>query len=474
MSMIFLFILSVYLPIDSWQNDILEEIQVRGMRFTNFPSIRPYETKDINISENDILYDRLRLLNLSANFSRYDPVRVLRLKPTIFYDWSAFTRLDSKHPTGFTVFIQPVVKFGEDSLPPSKEFMDLFSSDYERAYMKLDHTNFNIFIGRERFAIGPSSRYNLLLSGYSTPMDWFSFSLHSDKLKFSFYLSRLDDLYTKPLEYAGDMITDTINAQRYLTVKRFDYSPAGWLNFGVSESAIFGGENYSLEIFHFNPVVFIQAYQYNWNKDVNFFLNIDGKIFLKNLAFYVSLLIDDFQLEQDPNNEPNHLGMNFGVEFADPLSITNTFWLIEYTAVTRYTYCHFIPYQRYHNYDTPIGSPYGPDYDEIYTKFIYHLNSRFDVYSQISHLRKGESRIDSIWPIPENPRVSGTSFPEQNFLTGVVQKSSNIGFGFRYFHSHWFVSEFLIGYSYLRNFGHEDDITKKSLLLKLQVDLINL
>ncbi len=460
--MIFLFLFTVFLPIDSWHNELLEEIQVRGVHFTCFPSIRPYEMRDLEILDDTVVSHKIWLSNISAHLS-YDTVKVLRLKPAIFYDWSAFT-----------IFMQPVVKFGEDSLPPSKKFNDLFSSDYERAYVNFDHTYCTVFIGREKCALGPSPRYNLLLSGYSAPMDWFHFSLRAKKVKFSYYLSRLDDLYTKPVEYREDTITHYINARRYLSIRRFDYSPTEWLNFGISEGAVFGGEDFTLEIYHFNPITLLGTYQYNLDQDVNLFLSIDGRIFLHNLSFFISILIDDFQLEPDPNNEPNHLGVNIGAEFADPFRLKNTFWIAEYTAVSRYTYCHFIPYQRYHYLDTPIGSPFGPDYDEIYTKFIYHLDYNFDIYSRISYFRKGESHVGSIWPIPEKPRVDRTFFPEDNFLSGVVQKSYTIGFGFRFFHRSWFASDVSIGYSHIDNFSHSSGVSKNSLILRFQVDLLNL
>ena len=452
----------MHFPIDSWQNEVLEELQLRGAHITNFPSVRPYSMEDVNSFENTLLYGKLLLPAFSVEM-QYDTVNVLRLKPAIGYKWSLFS-----------VFVQPVVKFGEDSLPPKEVFMDLFSADYERAYIKLDHKYFNLFIGRERFAIGPSPRYNLLLSGHAAPMDWFSYSLRSNTFRFSFYISRLDDLHAKPLEYSGDTITQYITANRYLSIKRFDYSPAEWLNFGLSEGAVFGGEDYTLEIYHFNPIVFLQAYQYNWGKDVNFFLNFDSRIFLHNFSFYGSLLIDDFQLESDPNNEPHHLGINVGIECADPFRLNKIFWMIEYTAVTQYTYSHFIPYQRYHYRDTPIGSLFGADYDEFFTKLTYHLKPFLDLYSQISYARKGETYIESIWPIHENPRVQGDFFPNGNFLSGIVQNSITVGIGFRFFHHSWFLADLLIGYLHATDFDHNVGNTKRSIVAKLRLDLMNL
>ncbi len=460
--MILFFILSVYLPIDSWQNELVEEMQVRGVHFTRFPSVRPYDIAELEFADGHFLSDRLWLPNFSGK-AYYDTITVLRLKPSLYHDWS-----------GFSICVQPVIKFGDDSLPPDKVFADLFSADYERAYVKYQSKHAGVFIGRERFAIGPSPRYNLLLSGYSAPMDWLHFSLQSRKFKFSYYLSRLDNMYTKRLEYVGDTIVEYIDATRYLSIRRLDFSPTEWLNVSFTEGATFGGKDHILGISDFNPVILLHAYQYNRGNDANIFFHLDAKIFLKNFCFYGALLVDDYQLESDPNNEPNHLGINVGFECADLFNVSNIFWMIEYTAVSRYTYCHFVPYQRYQYLDTPIGSPFGPGYDEVYTKFSYHLNPKIDLYSQMSYFRKGEAAIEALWPIPEYPRVPGTLFPEENFLFGTIQESIEIGFGLRFFHHHSIVSDFYIGYLQCKNYQNRINETKKIPVFRLTIDILNL
>jgi len=460
--MFFLFFFSISIPIESWPNEFLEEIQVRGIHFTRFPSIRPYEITELKKFEEAKIYQRFWLANLSSDF-RYDTVKVLRLKPAVFSDW-----------VNFSFFLQPVVKFGKDSLPPHNVFMGLYASDYERAYVKFDHPNFGVFIGRERFALGPSPRYNLLLSGHSPPLDWVYFSLPTKIVKLSFYLSRLDDMVCKPLAYDGDTITQLINARRYLQIKRLDISPTDWINFSFSEAATFGGENFVLGPYYFNPLVLLHSYQYNWAKDANIFFHLDGRIYLmEHLSFYGALLVDDFQLEQDPNNEPHHLGINGGIEVAD-LIIKNSFLIAEYTALTRYVYCHFIPYQRYEYLGHPIGSLLGTDYDELYIRWIYHIDQKIDFYTEFSHLRKGITDIDTMWPIPENPRIPGTSFPEDNFLSGVVQRSINIGVGVRIFARRSFFTEFFIGYSLTESFCHKIGETKNFPFVRFKIDLVNL
>jgi len=463
------FIFFIYYPIDSWQNEVLEEIQVRGEYFTNTPSIRPYskhEVRNLESSElNDFtslqLLSRLWLSNLSLS-TKIDTVKVTRFKPMVNYD---FSRL--------SLYLQPDVKFGADSLPPNKVFKNLFSADYERVYARYQNQNLCLFIGRERFSIGPSPRYNMLLSGYGPPLDWFHYALSAKYIKLSYYLSQLDDMTCKPVEYTGDTITSLINARRYLIIKRLDVTPVRWFNCSFSEAATFGGENYALMPYHFNPLVFIHTLQHNWGRDANLFFHLDAKIFLKKFSIYSALLVDDYQLEPDPNGEPNHLGMNLGMEFVNFL-INRSFLIMEYHLLSRWIYGIYAPYQRYMYYGYPIGFPYGPDCDELYTKCVYHLNQSYDLFVQSSYLRKGENSVNSIWPIPENPRVPGTSFPKNNFLSGVVEKIFNINIGIRFFYQKIFFSEASIGFLNNQNHHHNIGKSKNSLQFNMRIDFLRL
>jgi len=464
LTLLILIITSVSIPIDSWQNEIVEELQVRGATFTNFPSLRPYDIDPLDstfVPEGvPWLGERLRMPLLEI-VGQSDTATTLKLKPALYYEWS-----------DWTAFVQGMIKFGEDNYPPYYSFENLFSVDYERGYIKFGHPNFSAFAGRDRLAIGPSPRYNLLLSGYSPPLDWLNLSCGSEKVRFSFYFSRLDDMYTKPLEFVGDTITQKINARRYLTIRRLDFSPTPYLNLSFSEGAVFGGENYTLYPYYFTPVLLVGAYQLNTPADGNIFLNLDGRLYWDNFSLYGSLLVDDFQIIPDPNNEPNHLGINLGFEVVDPFGLDRTFWLFEYTALTRWTYNSFAPYERYTYISFPLGPPSGTDFSEIYGKGVYHLNPRCDVFGEMSFLRKGESSITTIWPIPEHPRVPGTSFPDDNFLSGITQNSLNFSLGIRFFRLPYFAGDLSVGYTFINNYRHIANETKWFPSVRVRVSLI--
>jgi hypothetical protein len=466
---IIVIIFALSYPIDSWQNETLEEVQVRGVHFTRFPSIRPYELPEDTVfvqktSEGTVdgSIPALWLSNISLYY-RYDTVNALRFKPRLYADWADFS---------FT--FQPVVKFGRDSLPPSRVFAGLFAGDYERAAIEYKRPFFKIFLGRERFSIGPSPRYNLILSGYGAPMDWFHYALRSKVFQLTYYLSQLDDMTCKPYEFVGDTFSQRIHARRFLVIKRLDVSPVDWLNFSFSEAATFGGENYALTPYQFNPVVLLHTYQHNWDKSADIFFHFDAKVYARKSAFYAALLVDDFQLQPDPNGEPNHFGFTAGFESCD-LGIERSFFIFEYTRLSRWVYCIFAPYERYEYRNTAIGYPYGPDGDELYGKYAYHLRpGKIDVSAALSYRRKGENEINTIWPIPDPDRVLGTFFPENNFLSGVVEKSLDLSAGLRFFYKRLIAIDLAAGASHATNYRHHAGESKLTPTVKAQFDFLNL
>ncbi len=304
-------------------------------------------------------------------------------------------------------------------------------------------------------------------------MDWLHYAIKAKIICLSFFLSRLDDMKCKPLEYQNDTITTIINAQRYLIIKRLDFSPYNWFNCSFSEAATFGGENYTLYPYQFNPLVFLHTFQHNWDKAANLFFHLDAKVFLPGKAFYGALLIDDYQLEPDPNGEPNHYGVKVGIELADVMT-KKSFVVIEYSFLSRWIYAIFAPYQRYEYAGHPIGFPYGPDCDEIYAKWLKHLSNCFDFYLGGSYLRKGETNVNTAWPIPEEPRIPGTFFPENNFLSGVVEKTFSIDFGIRFNLQNRLVYDVSAGYLYIKNHRHAAGAEKKTICFKLNANLLKL
>ncbi|MDO9575445.1 MAG: capsule assembly Wzi family protein [bacterium] len=405
----------------------------------------------------------------------YDTVNTARLKVNIFYENEYFG-----------LFLQPVFKVGKDSSHPRKFFKDIVAGDYERAYIKLSPGNFDLLIGRERVALGPSPYDNLLLSGKGIPLDIIMGSYESHFFKLSMLFSRLEDIYDKKVDFVGDTTTYKTNQFRYITIKRVDFSLKDLLEWAgldfprfvdamscsFSDVCVFGGKYVFPDFYYLNPLTLGYLHQWTRGDDSNTLWCLDGRIDFRGLSLYAQWLIDDYQYSEDPNAEPNHTGWNLGVQVADPLGLERTFFGFEYTRVSRWTYTYFRPIGRY-NYDgLPLGHPDGPGFDKISFRTVYHLNRSWDIIGRFSYRRKGETDIGTLWPIPEMPKVPGTFFPDNNFLSGVIEKSTDLRLGVRFFNLPRLTTEVLVGYTFINNYHHIANETKWFPSVRVGVGLI--
>ncbi len=110
---------------------------------------------------------------------------------------------------------------------------------------------------------------------------------------------------------------------------------------------------------------------------------------------------------------------------ADPFGLRNTYWKFQYTRLSRWTYAHFESWQRYEHRGDPIGHPYGPDFDDLGLKVVYHHGSMLDFNLGVDYIRHGEGRIDSAWPQGE--------FPSNNFLSGEVERKVELSSGMSFY-----------------------------------------
>ncbi|MCK4256950.1 hypothetical protein KAX35_08680, partial [candidate division WOR-3 bacterium] len=219
-ALLILAITSISIPIDSWQNEMVDELRVRGMYLTKFTGVKPYYTGRFEIPERELKNVENWLLSRIMSETRfleaawvYDTINTARVKVNIFYE-----------DEYFNLFLQPIFKVGKDSLHPRKLFKDIVAADYERAYIRFSPGDFNLLIGRERISLGPSPYDNLLLSGKGIPLDMIMGSYESHFFKLSMLFSRLEDIYDKEVDFVGDTTTYKTNQFRYITIKRVDFS----------------------------------------------------------------------------------------------------------------------------------------------------------------------------------------------------------------------------------------------------------
>ncbi|MCK4351995.1 hypothetical protein KAW65_01150 [candidate division WOR-3 bacterium] len=408
--------------------ETVEELRVRGVPLVKYPNVKPYLLKDFLEQQgiNKWLISRLVPKTILKLDSKCDSIKVTRLSISADYEngW-------------VNIILEPIAKFGDDNIWPTRKFKGIVSTDYERASIRFSPQNFSLILGRERFAFGPSPRYNLLLSGYSPPIDGLFWSYEAPKFKLSFLFSRLEDIWTDTLEFEGDSVRqlEPMNSRRFLSIRRIDFLPKDWINIGLTEAVIYGGPERFPDFYYLNPLTLNYPYQFTRGGfDDNILWDVDGRIDFKNFGIYGEFIIDDFQYGSTRQKDPNQTGFLIGLELADPLKFAHTFLWLEYTRITRWVYTYFIPSERYEYLGYPIGHPLGPDFDNIFMKFTYHFKPQIDFYGTFSYTRHGAGKVETLWPIPEHPRESPPPyFPDNNFLSEPVHTYLDVNFGFNIF-----------------------------------------
>jgi hypothetical protein len=133
-------------------------------------------------------------------------------------------------------------------------------------------------------------------------------------------------------------------------------------------------------------------------------------------------MIDDYPYEETSRNDHPKLGWTVGMMFLDVLRDGGR-TSVEYSGVHRWSYGHIIPWQEYSHRGFPIGHPLGSDFDRFLLRDVEHLGRAWDLEVSVSYTRKGEGRVSD--PYPED------RFPEEYYLTGVVEKRMGIAIGIR-------------------------------------------
>jgi hypothetical protein len=329
-------------------------------------------------------------------------------------------------------------KFGESEEYPNQVWRDLVSADYVKGYAQASLSSFRLLLGRESIRWGPSPVAPTLLSYGAPALDGLVAQYLSSRLKFSFFASQLETL------------EDTV--QRFLSGHRLEIRLLEGFYLGVSETVIQGVADGLPDFYFFNPLLLYYLRQ--WNRDLNndnILWGIDLNWYGPGIGAYLDLTVDDFPYES-PMNEHPKVAFALGIRLADPLGAPRTFMTAEYSASTKWTYGHYNhPWLRYTHLNVPLGRPEGNDFDLLTATIRHHLNRRIDLSLGFRSQRKGEGVLDYTWP-------AGQDFPDEYFLTGIVEHSHRISLGFTYFGA--ITVHLDAGYAHVSNLGHVEDATK--------------
>jgi len=276
----------------------------------------------------------------------------------------------------------------------------------DQAYLHWDTKYLKIHLGRDNQNWSPSLGDGLLFSGQSPALDQIRLSMQLGYFKFSYFSSVLDKIF--------DPGSNSF-ANRYISAHSLNFKHPKGVELGLSETVIYGGINRAVELYYLNPILPYYVEQFNQNAPDNILWSLTFDLsFWKDKEFYGELLIDDFQY--DFKSEPHQIGYLLGTRLANLFNLDGSYFNLEFRRIGFWVYGADISWNRFLYHDRNLGSALGPDADLIQGSFLYHLRKDFSLQFSAGYKRKGEGRIDMVYPSPL-PAVS-------KFPSGVVEKTS--------------------------------------------------
>jgi len=259
---------------------------------------------------------------------------------------------------------------------------------------------------------GAGQTGTLLLSDYSRPLDQLYADFQYRWLQYSFLTATLNPM------------SDVVGVNRFLTAHRLDLRLRHNLWVSLNEAVVYGGAGKTAPFAFINPVIFYHGEVLNGPTDGNTLGSIDFAYYpVRNLNFYGELLIDDIQLEKSgPGDlEPSEWGLLLGAQTACGRILLQA----EYVRITNRTYKTPQYWEIYTHRNDPIGYYLGNDFDHLWLRGNYWLNSalRLQVVSQF--IRRGEGRIDTPFDTPWSNTPLGQNYSEP-FPTGTVETTRRL------------------------------------------------
>ena len=298
--------------------------------------------------------------------------------------------------------------------------------DFKRSYLQYNlsfsnEAELNLLFGRDYVYWGASPIKSVGISDSSPPFELVRLTgtipCKIGTLKATAFSAQLNSTWF-------DDGTTRYLAKRYLSAHRVDYQLSDWLEIGVSEFVLYGGDVQTVKWHYLNPIIPYYAVQYNAKNDDNMMLSIDAGVRpIDGVRLYAEWLADDFQYQSD-SNDPHAVTWLTGVEWYPKFADRQLGFLTEYVRVNRWVYTHLEPDNQFTHFGTMIGHSIGTDADFVTFRVSYHATPSAIIEGSLSHQRNGEADITD--------RFYGEDFENIPFPSGVVERLTEFRLGWKY------------------------------------------
>jgi len=281
------------------------------------------------------------------------------------------------------------------------------------------------FFGRMARNWSPALQQSLILGSDALSFDHLALILRSRHLVFSHLVAPLDGMtYRQP---SG---TRTVRAHRFFSAHRLDIRVRDDLRFGITETAVYGGENHGFDPVLMNPFTSFRlaAIQDKIDHANNTFVALDGYFNLEDrISFYGQFLFDDFLRDK---HIQDRWACDLGATCRDIPLLGPTTAGLRATIVSSFAYNTFQPFERYLYYGRPLGASLGDDYWRIYGFLRYFLSCRTDLMAHLTRTARGAQRVAG--PIQGLLNSGDLAFP-----TPPVEQRTEAGLTLRWQPADW-------------------------------------
>ena len=230
----------------------------------------------------------------------------------------------------------------------------------EDAYAIFKYKFLEVFVGRLNRNLGMLNEPSLVFSDNSYSFDHFGFDIKNKLFKYSFYFTRLNDVYGYDIQ-EEDKVYEW--KQRYFYLHRLEISPLKNLEIAFTEMALNSGKSQGYLPYYLNPVNLFRSAERNqrsFGKDnsSNIFYSLETYWKpLHNLTLYSQFLLDDIDFGKELRRTyPDRLGYSAKLILTDFL-VEGSQIYSAYNRLDSWTYISFRSWENYTYNGKSIGYP---------------------------------------------------------------------------------------------------------------------
>jgi hypothetical protein len=158
---------------------------------------------------------------------------------------------------------------------------------------------------------------------------------------------------------------------KYMAMHHLSFNATRWLNIGVFETIMFGGNRdgrANFDVNYLNPVIFYRAIEQYQGSPDNALLGLDAKAnLLKCVQLYTQFFLDEFYLKEVRAKNGwwgNKYALQAGVKYINAFTVSNLDIQGEVNIIRPFTYQHEDAQTNYSHYNMPLAHPLGANLRE--------------------------------------------------------------------------------------------------------------